>query len=628
MNFLAAFIPAEAVSREWLVKAYKKTLQAVSLRGGRGAQLRLAAGELKAISVNSEDEFLAIGDRLMDFQQRAMAVCAVVNGMLDQLRYGKGATARADLASFLNILQRNAITPRQGDGVSHALRELMERLDQVAAPFTGFGQMNRQLKLLGTYTKIECANMGDRARNFAPLAEHVASLSNEVSCKAEAVLGRRDAVALTLQNALATATAMADASRQTVDGVLEKTRQNQQALTDMAMHSATSAGVIASTADEVAASLGEVVVSLQTHDMVRQQVQHVAEALDELAGRWAKPAVGPGAWFVPEQALFLETGKLCEIQAAQLNHSTTALMEAVEQIIAALQEVVEQETRMAVETADLLGTADVAGTSMFAEMGRDLHEAIGVLIATAAAKRQLAESLVSVAVAVDEIVQFAASIDSIAYDIKLIALNAQIHAASMGSKGNSLGVLAGAIQQLSVAARDQADGVSLMLGDIKAMTEAMQEKARREAAMMETKFEEMRRILEEVLEALCSMNDGITAGLSSASGMVRALAADIEAACGSITIHHRLAGVLDKVVAGLDGITQEMMALVPAGEWAAASLSSPDCRYTMHSERDIHALIARRQGASDSMADGPPPVDTEAGAPAEGQELGDNVELF
>jgi hypothetical protein len=600
----------------------------MSRRKGRGVELSLVAVELDEVAVNTEDEFLAIGERLMDFQQRATAISAVVNAMVDQLRAGRGATARDDLASILNILQRSVTSSRQQGGAQHSLRLLKERLEQVTTPFMGFSQLNLQLKLLGTYTKIECSHLGDKARDFVALADHVVSQSDEVSRKAEAILGRRDTVAATIQEALATASSMEDASRESIGGILEKTQRNLYTLTTMATHCATAAGVIAATSSEVAANLGDVVVSLQTHDMVRQQVRHVAEALDELAGRWRTHAAGPGAWLRPDRALLVESGQLCVIQTAQLNHSATALSAAVEQIIAALRAVAAREMLLAEETIDLLGTGGLAGTSIFTEMGRDLHEAIDALLAGTEANRQLATSMVAVATTVEEIVHFAADINTIAYDIKLIALNAQVQTANMGSEGNSLGVLAGAIQQLSVAARDHAEGASQVLCDIKSITADMHETARNAAANVEVKFEEMRGILEEVLAALQAMNEDTTSGLTTANRLVLELGADIEEACGAITVHHRLAGVLDKGVAVLDGISQGVMALVPSAEWPTASLASPASRYTMHSERDIHAGIAGGREGVAAMGVGvaalPPPVESES----DDQGLGDNVELF
>jgi methyl-accepting chemotaxis protein len=385
----------------------------------------------------------------------------------------------------------------------------------------------------------------------------------------------------------------------------------------------------------VTENLGQVVVALQAHDTVRQQIEHVAESLNELAGRQPDPGLLQHENPDDRDHLAVETGMLCEIQAAQLRHASAELRNAVESIIASLREIAVKESGMSSDTVDLVGVTDQAGSSFFTEMGNDLTEVVTMLSAAAATSRKLSEVMTAATGMMGEIFHFVDDIENIVYAIKLIALNFLIQADGLGGRGGGLGVLAEAISRLSVDAREQAEGVTGILLEIKALTDGLCRTVGAEAAAMEARVGEMRQEVEGMLASLRQMKGEVAQELARANAMVQELSADIEEAVNGITVHQKVAAVIGEAETMLAAITQEAKALLPADKWALETekFRAADSRYTMHSERHIHAAVLNgRPDAPPSSAAQPllgPPQEAAAEAPQDGSDdLGDNVELF
>jgi methyl-accepting chemotaxis protein len=589
-------------------------------------RLRAISAELKRVTVSTEDEFLAIGERLQDFYQRADEITTLISGLVNQLGGEKSTEAMAGLADMLDNLESHLGGAGKETG-QHSLETILAKLDQIATPLTGFGQMNKSLKMLGVYTKIESARLGGGSGGFESLAEHVASLSGQVVKKAEAILLQKEELAGVIRKALQNVATVGTEKQAKIQAVLAKTRRSLQSLTGIVERCSQSVGTISFASAEVTEHLGQVVVSLQAHDTVRQQVGHVAETLDELSLRLPRSAVfrkwEPGTR-VP---LVVEAGMLCQIQSAQLRNASAELLQAVESIIGNLHDIAVRETAMSSDTGDLVGVTDQAGASFFIEMGNDLGEVVTQLAGAAAANRNLSEVMAGAADTVGKIFRFVDDIEAIAYDIKLIALNFLIQANALGGMGGGLGVLADAINRLSVEAREQTEGVTGILAEIKTITDGMCRGAEADVSAMEARVEKMRQGVEGMLASLQEMNAEMAHGLGRANTMVQQLSADIEEVTGGISVHLKVAAVLEEAQNVLDAVTRGAKALIPADEWSrqAEKIEAADRRYTMHSERDIHAAVVN--------AGGQPMIEPPAGVPAApprggSDDLGDNVELF
>ena len=571
---------------------------------------------LEEMATSTEGEFLRIGERLHDFYRRAeeiarlsIEVTGLVSGEEIAGAVGGLNQVTSHLADYLSHMEHET------DESARTLEQINAFLVKIVEPLAGFRKMNKALRMLGTATKIESARLGQQGAGFEALANDVSQLSVQVSDKSGSILEQKDGATAIIRQTLERVLTMDADQRGHVRLVLDKTSANLAEIAAINVKCSRAATLIASASAEVSRSIGEVVMSMQFHDIVRQQIEHVYEALDELVHRLrqGEPA--------GQRGLVYETADVCELQIAQLDNASAELLGAVARIVENLRGVASREEHMSQDARTMAGVVDQAGTTFFAEMESGLVEVTRALSESVTANRQLCEAMGKVAVTVTDISQFVGDIEDIGDEIELIALNAQIKAACTGADGAALGVLAEAIQHLSVDARQQTQVVSTALRGISEITGRLCSEVETEAGSLNGEVARMSEELTGCLSRVREMNEGLIADLGRLDAMVQDLSADIETVTTGITAHELIAAGVADVCAELRTQVDEARRLLPPDSEGSKAQRLTDLakRYTMHSERQIHAAVANAPELA---------VVTGGASPGGDADLGDNIELF
>jgi methyl-accepting chemotaxis protein len=433
----------------------------------------------------------------------------------------------------------------------------------------------------------------------------VGELSVQVNDKAAIILRRKDELARAIEQTL---TGVLDSGAQQHDqvvAILDRTRVSLEALTAINARCSSSVAGVSAVSDEVSRNIGEVVMSMQAHDIVRQQIEHVEQALSELRQGLASGLAGAD-----------DAACICELQTAQLHHAAGELDAAVRTIVESLREIARKQSGLSAQTSGMAGIADQAGGSFFTGMEKDIAIVSAALLESSKVNRSLCVAMGSVADTVGEIATFVGDIETIGEEIKLIALNAQIKSAYTGKEGAALGVLAEAIQRLSIDAIDHTGAVSGTLQAIIAVTQRLNEGVCVETSSLEAEVDGMVATLSGLLDVLRLVNETLRRSLCRMDDAVTLLCSDIEQVTAGITVHRKVAQVLEGAVGGLAVIIGEARRLAPASA-KGSSLDELASRYTMQSERKIHESLL--EGAAGGG---------QAPAPCLDEEFGGNVELF
>ena len=563
------------------------------------------AQQLKVVAGTTEDDFLAIGGRLQDFYQRGAGISELASEMMGEVAGEHVSDAMDGLGTTLDEMGRYVGNARQEIAASSAtLGEILALLEQVAGPLSGFKKVNKVLRMLGISTKIESARLGQNAAGFDTLASDVGDLAVQVNEKAGVILNRKEDLAKAIEHTLTGVLNSGAQQQGQVLGILDKTRGSLANLTTINTRCSLAAASISAVSEEVSRNIGEVVMSMQTHDIVRQQIEHVEQTLSELKGRLGSGCAGAD-----------EVAWVCELQAAQLSHAAKELDAAVQAIIGNLKEVARKQSGLSAESRAMAGVADQTGGSFFSEMQRDISVVSRALSESSQVNRNLCVAMGDVADTVGEISSFVGDIEKIGEEIKLIALNAQIKSAYTGEEGAALGVLAEAIQRLSIEAIDHTTVVSQTLQAIIAVTQNLNNGVSSDTATLEAEVHGMVTGLSSLLEVLRGVNEALLGSLSRMDDAVTLLSSDIDRVTTGITVHRKVSQVLEQAVLGLGAITAEARRFAPeSGQ--GANLDELASRYTMHSERKIHQALFDTAPLGQLAAH-----DSDEG-------MGDNVELF
>lgn len=571
-------------------------------------KLKNLAAEIGRLTVSTEDEFLLIGAQLQQFYSDAGKISSLSSSIISKVSGHETEDAIAGLRSLTSHMDSYLQHEKDETSASvSALENILRLLINVNDALGGFKKVIKVLHMLGISTKIESVRMGDDNAGFYNLAVDVEKLSESIKEKSGNIMERKEDLAGMIRDTLSKVLQIAAAEQNEATIIFDRTRGAIDSFEESRSRYSAAVGRLSCISSELSSNTGRIVSSVQFHDITRQQMEHVKEALDEQAEKIGRDT--------DRQDTVLECGYICELQAAQLEHSLAAINSAVSEIIEGLQGVAGSGAEMAAEVMSMAGNADETGGSFLDQIGKGLGSVTNALSESGDANRSLSNAMSSVSETIGHITDFVNDIEDIGSEIELIALNAQIKAARTGTEGAALGVLAEAIQKLSVEARSQSLVVSRTLHEITAASEYLITAIDNDSDTIQSEVRGMIDDLNGLLGSLRSLNNDLLPLLRQTSDASQRLSDAIECTVSGITVHREIAQVVEPVISTLrrvvDGTGAFSSGGTPTDSRKFKELAE---RYTMHSERRVHESIANGRGV-DSIA-------------ATADDLGDNIELF
>ncbi|CAG0939104.1 partial Methyl-accepting chemotaxis protein McpA, partial [Candidatus Brocadiaceae bacterium] len=307
------------------------------------------------------------------------------------------------------------------------------------------------------------------------------------------------------------------------------------------------------------------------------------------------------------------------IQNAQVQNSQDELLRAIDTItsgLTAVQESTISEVRRLKIFAEGAGSRNKENQlNRLTDSFLKIPEMLGkVNLIT----DELKTSVQSVLPLVNELLLFSEQIDKISAEIKLIALNASVKAARAGIEGRGLGVLADAIQELSV----DAEGI---IHSIMSILEKVKEKTTSHASLLNENdgSESLRTITEQITANVGyfrTMDQNVLSGLEQMNKSVQELDTQIANALKSLHLQTVVSSSLSAASSHLSNIAGIIEAEFNLEHVTAADLKRLRDNYSMEREREIHDSILFDTDAP--VSEGYQHNDTGSG------EYGDNVELF
>lgn len=578
---------------------------------------------LQRMAGTTEDEFLQIGSQMQSLYLRSSEVSRmsnqlveVVSGEAVQSLTGRLRHMMTEMEIYLTDARK-----RSNDSCS-TLERIQDLLGELSEPLVGFQKMNKALRMLSISTKIESSRLGDMGSGFVNLAMDVEKLSHQVNDKSAAILAHRQMLATMINSNLTSVRSSETDQDGKVASSLKSIYSSLQELTSVNERCTIFGATVSTISADVSCNISEVVSSLQTHDMTRQQVEHIVEALKRLNSDLSDSETA----IADENrslALIIESGNVCELQEAQLRFASAELYTAVRIIIDNLRDAANKQSLMADETRNVAGMADSSGTSFVDIMLQGMIEITDALTSCAWADQNMLETMKKVAQTIGEIASFVTDIEAIGSEIELIALNAQIKSVHTGSEGAALGVLAEAIKRLSDQALHLTNSVVAILKHINSATGHLSLDAANEGKQLSSRIYMLQGEVAEIMRSLTDTNTELSSILSSLRDQVTSLADDVEKATSGIDVHEQTKMMSDGVLEVLEQIVAQARRIVPASSEFKENLRHMEQRYTMESERHIHEALARKLSGQSSVS-----IISEDKNSFDESEFGNNVELF
>lgn len=589
-------------------------------RPGKGAAgswiaaLSRVSGNLSTLETKTEHDFLLIGEKLQDFHQRSTEMAETASWVLGLMAGEEFHRSISSLMDIVEELRRHLDTSRNhSERASQVLRQYYGTLRSVSSSLEDFKLLVLNLRMLGFFTRVENAHLFTDDTGFSSLTGDVKNLSESVREKSIEMKSKTDTLLVTISQTLSDMSAAQKAKRIQTETMLQHIESNHAILSAKTESATSSAHRIARNTGKIAGNIEEIVAGLQFHDITRQQISHVREALEGLTAN-----MEAGEEPLPQLAGI--SAEICSLQTLQLSQSQNEFFSAVENILGNLGGIARNVNKIMHEANAVAWASDYEGISFMEEIDSGISSVLTALDQGILEQSRLITTIRSVSDMVSEMSHYVKEIEDLGLNLQLIALNARIKAAHIGSEGAALDTISGSIYELSKNSRSDTLALSGTLAEVGEAAQSFDRDLEEIQADQQGQVERLMNSLQSIIASLHEVNTRVMAAVADMNGRGDSLARDITAMIREITVHQEVNEALSDARQQIMQVVDSMAAAFPVHDRSAAEnyLKALDGRYTMESERDIHFKHIERKTER---------VHVSSERPA-GGDLGENVELF
>jgi hypothetical protein len=550
-----------------------------SLRGligrrGRGAcdasaDARAAIGAIERLLEAMESEFQTLSQNLIDCFTRSKSVAAEAGAIPAMLGEDEGSGTAGDaLQEILGLA--DGMHSRCGQA-SHLLGEVCDSTGHLQKGIDSRRQFLSTFQVMQTMSQIEIARLGQEASDFGALGEEMTALAVRIREETGRIGDITGALGVSANEAANRARAIETSEERSLPEITAGARHGLDALLASRAAAAHASSGVAGRYGNVSASVEQLVSSMQSHDIARQQLEHVVEALRPIADGDASGA-----------------SRVAALQVAHIWQARESFLEAAGRITASLENISQNVLAISTEAATLLnGDTQKQDEAHERITGQDIEGILQALTRFEASETNIAAAAASVLNGIREISGSVDEVQAIGVRMQRIALNSSIQSSHLGETGAPLGVLADLARTLATDAEAWAETVSQDLGVISNKGDALSAIASQAAAGGNAQIGAAAQHMRNVLTKLGERDGRGRERIGLMEQHAHALRAKIEAVGNSIAIEPRASELADESIRCL----QRTIAGTDNADFGPADLAELAARYTMQSERDVHSKL-------------------------------------
>ena len=566
--------------------------------------------DLDRLNQDTEQDFLRIGGKLAEFMQAIGAISSELTGLADS-EQGESASLALTHALDRSTEMRASLGDRDG-GLS-ALRKEIGHLKRALTEFDGIVSAFHTLALL---TRIETARLGRAGGDFNQVADDVSLLAGQVQSRVAMALAIADSLIQPIELAMRNISALHAGQAKDLPALISDTQASLSLFRQIQDKAQESSIRLGSQYSAVSNSFKDLIVSLQFHDITRQQVEHVIDVLKRICSESGK---GDDNTSRHPRGL----SAVLALQSAQLADAGEKFTASVASVEGNLEEIARHVIEMTHESRALAGLSEDDSGSIFLPMEKDCSAILASLghaadadAAKRAARAGLEETIGKMESPIREI-------QKIELKMRRVALNARISAYHLGSAGSALDALAGSVQLLASECRDRSEALG-------SMSEAVTRSRWDEEP---TPAGDPRKGAGATAELRLAV-DNLHSSSEQSFARIQIIVACGERLAGELTTTResfKVGSLFARTVARVRGAIEEIGENTPPGPPRDGDEEPEDgfadfvSHYTMQAERDVHDAVNRAAAGTLQMVVPDAAQDSAQGA---GNELGDNVEFF
>ncbi|MGA1874226.1 MAG: hypothetical protein ACMUIA_01320 [bacterium] len=409
------------------------------------AQLEQISHRLLSLVHSSEQEFLSLGQTLQTLSSTSRQMYQQTKLALEKMSDTSDSnilgTIRHLLEEITGVLHGQSLYI---EASFKQMNPISEKLYKLSTFREDFDKISRFLRILGISMKIESNRIGEPGQEFMVLGgeiDHVwadiilttGELFSQAAGAANCIDSARNAVAANLEkyNTLTSQTR-------------ESIRLAMNEVEEMFHLSSRTIDRIAGCTQQISREIGEVVFSLQSHDITRQQVEHVHEALVQAGNRLQRLST----WTQKhDSSLVEEVSRILLVQIYQLENSIREMDLAGSKIRRSLTEIALRSEKENEEISAFYESTYDHKTGSMQRLEKEIGQLASILPQCEELSERISQILQPAIRSATGISESMIEMEKVGYIINLLSLNALVKAAQNQGSGQTFDILAEEIHQ-------------------------------------------------------------------------------------------------------------------------------------------------------------------------------------
>ena len=564
---------------------------------------------LLSLPAETESEFLEIGEQLQRLSQKTQEVLSLSQEIGRLLGISDEESEEEGMVSFVEIADLLEMGTHNLEDVFSSLRQGLDLLRDIEMKVSKLPRLNRilrgigdNIKMVGVNIKIKSATAGKAGEGFKALSQEVTHLSESIKENSLSFGEMVEKAREVISTFLAKETAEAERYEAEIERLKGETKRLLSLLEEHMNQAGQLSEELSERASGVHQGIGSVITAMQFHDITRQQLEAVADALSKIR-KELKNGESPSSIY---QALFL--------QAEHLKRVEEEVSESGENVRGGLERIMEEISGYTNGVLEIMDARD-GHTTIIESIETETENILGKLSTILGFGTKLTTQLQRIIEEVENHVShmtgFIDEIERTAETAKFLALNSLAEFIGTAGDNRTLMVLAQELRNLSREAQGlTSQGVSLL----NEITQAMEE-VRGFSEELHSKNDRNKEITEKAAQ--------VSERLHSASAGLKQLGAELDKRGNEIA--EEISGILamlsfpDQIAGAVREVREEIVKCIREMEDAHPNLSDESSQelldklasnYVMEQQRKVHRRVTNR------------PLSQEE------EDMGGNVELF
>jgi hypothetical protein len=587
-----------------------------------GSQLSGLSQSIASLMSDVDPEFLKIGQKLQSIYSESEELSRMV---LDAVEFVDNRTGEMPLSNVGDFARESVEKLKSFQReISESLESLCSgrgHLEKLSGLCTQTDKIPLLLNVIALNIAIESNRSEKSSEMFTAFIEEVKQLSRQMGAISQSLYDDTESTRLqqiNSQEKLSKHLGLLSNLSGSAEKIVDEATSEISQLIDTSLSSLKNAGACSS---DIASQVSQIVMAIQFHDIVRQQIEHVVMGLNDAGNICTRPQQDSGHG-VSLNDTVSRAYPIVELQNAQIKNAVSEIDDAYRKILNAFESI---ETKGS-ELVTCMGSSITSladenkAKSPFSAITASLENLNDLMSQADNLSSQVEKAFSEASESTSELSKHIDDVQKISLELHRKALNAIIKSAHLGDMGRTLEVFAKEVARTSDNTNDFTEGVTGIIEKIKVLRGGQDNEASNipePGSPVDTPPEIT---IDQSKEIISNAYHVFLENSSTTSTLSQKLESSIADAKSELSFmpdfSHKMTQLLEQSEALLEQIGRRRK---EDHQNTATGMIETSQRYTMESERAVHASLTE-----ESSATGSPEIAQENTA----SDIDSNIELF